>query len=95
MHRVTFHAFAGLPVDADINLGHVYRTDGDTLAAIMPIAQRLIKGRPTEGGIYIAESSSGLDFGPPVVLKSPDVYLRRTADMPVHYVGGHVCGNNR
>ncbi len=74
---------AGLPVGADIYLGHVYRTDGDTLVAIVPIAQKSKNGQATMGGIYIAESRCGLYLGPPVLLKSPDVYLRRTEDMPV------------
>ncbi len=62
-------SFAGLPIDAVIYIGHVYRTNDKTLVAIMPIAQRLNKGQATKGGIYIAESYGGLDFGPPVLLK--------------------------
>ena len=78
-------SFAGIPLNADIYFAHVYRTTHGTLAAILPMAKPAAKGVATEGGIYIAESSDGFDFGPPILLQHSAVYLRRTFDMPVHY----------
>ena len=78
-------SFAGVPIDADIYFAHVYRTDRGTMAAIIPMAERPSKDRPTKGGIYMAESQNGFDFGPPVLLQASPIYKRRTFEVPVHY----------
>ena len=78
-------SFAGVPLCADVYFAHVYRTQHGTLAAVLPMAETPVADQPTQGGIYIAESSDGYDFGPPVLLRSSSVYLRRTAAIPMHY----------
>ena len=81
-------SFAGVPLDADAYFAHVDRTDVMTLVALLPIALSSNQGEPAQGGIYIAESASGVEFGPPVLLKGTDIFDRRTADMPLHFAGG-------
>ncbi len=78
-------SFAGVPLCADVYFAHVYRTQHDTLAAVLPMAEPPVADQPTQGGIYIAESSDGYNYGPPVLLRRSSVYLRRTADIPMHY----------
>ena len=77
-------SFAGVPLSADVYFAHVYKTAHNTLVAIIPMAESCSKEEPTPGGIYIAESKDGLNFGPPVLLLHSLVYQRRTADVPVH-----------
>ena len=72
-------------MDADIYFAHVYITTHRTLAAIFPMAAAPGSGCPTAGGIYIAESVDGLNFGPPVLLQRSMVYLRRTSEVPVRW----------
>ena len=78
-------SIAGVALDADVYLAHVYSTEHGTLVAILPMAVPPGARYPTQGGIYIAESVDGIDFGPPVLLRHSSVYQRRTADMPVHF----------
>ena len=77
-------SFAGVPLDADVYFAHVYKTKHNTLAAIIPMAESATKKSSTRGGIYIAESADGFNFGPPVLLLHSTVYQRRTSDVPVH-----------
>ncbi len=49
---------AGLNVGADIYLGHAYRADKETPAAITPIAQTSEHGQLAKGGIDTASARS-------------------------------------
>ena len=81
----TYASFAGVPLEADIYFVHVYCTAHGTLAAIFPMAEKAVPGSPTKGGIYIAESDDGIDFGCPVLLMRSTVFSRRTFDVPLNY----------
>ena len=85
MSEFKYVSFSGVPIDADIYFVHVYRTNHGTLAAVFPMAEAAKSGRPTLGGIYIAESDNGMDFGPPVPLYRSPVFLRRTFHVPVSF----------
>ena len=86
-HDCQWVSFADIPLDADIYFAHVYRTNANTLVAVIPLAHSATEGAPTEGGVYVAESYDGIDFGPPLCLLQSDIYMRRTADMPVLFAG--------
>ena len=81
----TLVSFVGVPLDADIYFAHVYQTTEGILVAILPIAMPPDADSFTVGGIYIAISRDGCNFGRPILLRRSCVHLRRTFDLPIHY----------